>query len=108
MDMVGLEYQNFSMKDHDEIIGQTMVEYLLLLVVIMTLVGAFFRSRLFTDYFGENGSFSKVYQERMEYGYRHGMWGTKTTTINPLSKTHETYSPGGGESRFFGPKEKYP
>lgn len=95
--------QLFSVKNS----GQTMVEYILLLAVVAVLFGSVFRSKLFTAYFGEQGSFAKVYKNKLEYSYRHGLDGNITTTINPTDKNHDTYFKN-GDTRFFGPKVTYP
>lgn len=91
-------------------LGQSMVEYIMLVAVVMTLAGTFFRSELFTQFFGDDGEFAKTYKNKMEYSYRHGLplpVGTTPPTFNPASTQHDTYFKS-GDTRFFGAKEKYP
>ena len=89
--------------------GQTMVEYVLLLSVILTLIAAVFKSDAFQNLWGPESEVFKALRERTEFTYRHGLIiedisGDKTD--NTYSGTHETYYDG--QSRFFVPRENYP
>ena len=90
--------------------GQTTVEYIMLIAVVISLVAFVARSKIFTDYFGEEGEFSETFRSQFEYTYRHGLNGRKPYQPFDYSRSnHETYArPGGGASRFFGHAEAYP
>lgn len=82
--------------------GQSTVEYILLIAVIVSLVSIFFKSQLFQGYFGDNGQIASAFKGKMEYTYRHGINGKKFFT-QPNYSRHESYN-----GRFFGAKETYP
>ncbi len=84
--------------------GQSTVEYILLLIVVVSLVNFVLKSSLFLDLMGENGQFAQTYKNQIEYSYQHGRRGnTPFTTPNYSSGSHDTYN-----SRFFGPTDAYP
>ncbi len=84
--------------------GQSTVEYILLFAVIASLASFVFKSSVFLDLFGDNGTFGNVYKRKVEYSYRHGLDGsTPFTAPNYSGGDHDTY-----KGRFFGPVEAYP
>ncbi len=88
--------------------GQTMVEYILLLAVVMSLVVAMYKSKYFKNFFGETGQFATAFKAEMEFSYRNA-YGARIPG-QPLKYTdakHPSYS-GPGASRFFTPKDTYP
>jgi Flp pilus assembly pilin Flp len=90
--------------------GQTMVEYILLLAVAVGLVYTLMNSALFKRIFGDKGSFGGALKASSEFNYRHGAPIGSLPDVpreNREPNMHPTYSDG-TESRFFGPKEKYP
>lgn len=90
--------------------GQTMVEYILLLAVAVGLVYTLMNSALFKRIFGNKGTFGGALKASSEYNYRHGTPIGSLPDVpreNRTPNTHPTYSDG-SESRFFGPKNKYP
>ena len=90
--------------------GQTMVEYILLLAVAVGLVYTLMNSALFNRIFGNKGSFGAALKTNSEFTYRHGSSLQAMPDIpreNRSPSQHPTYSDG-TESRFFGPKRKYP
>lgn len=89
--------------------GQTAVEYIMLIAVVITLVSFVFKSKIFKDYFGEEGQFAEVFRTQFEYTYRHGLNGRKAhQDFNYSNYNHETFASPGGGSRFFGHNEAYP
>ena len=90
--------------------GQSTVEYILLFSVIISLVSAVLKSDMFNKIFGEDGKFAQEFRKEIEYSYRHGIQGRALLpeSIN-YGDAHDSYvRPGGGETRFFGAREKYP
>ena len=86
--------------------GQTTIEYVLLLAVIIGLASTVFRSRLFQEVFGADSDFIAALIVRMEYAYRHGRMGGED---NRNYQQHPTfYNREEGKSRFFAPAEAYP
>ncbi|MFL5783810.1 MAG: hypothetical protein ACJ76H_04310 [Bacteriovoracaceae bacterium] len=90
--------------------GQTLVEYILLLSVVVGIVLTFYRSKLFQKYFGNKGMIGQTIKTRTEFAYRHGYMGTNDPQPKGSREgsTHPTYADPTGGSRFFGPKDKYP
>jgi hypothetical protein len=88
-------------------LGQSTVEYILLLAVISFVTTSLFNSSMFKDYFGEDGTFVTTYKYELEYSYRHGVRGRKKTVVNYASPNHDSYK-SGGNTRFFGALLPYP
>lgn len=89
--------------------GQTTVEYILLLAVVMIAVTTVFKSDLFKKIFGENGKFSTTFRAEMEFSYRHGIRGRELyRKPNYKSPQHKSYIWRGTKTRFFGAKDVYP
>jgi hypothetical protein len=94
--------------------GQTLVEYILLLVVAASLMMTFYRSKAFRRLFGENGEIGIKMKTQTEFAYRHAFYtssaGSQTVSDIPRENkeisNHPSYSDGSG-TRFFGPKEPY-
>ena len=87
--------------------GQTTIEYVLLLAVIIGLASMVFKSRLFQDIFGRDSNFVAALIVQMEYAYRHGRMGEQDNNRN--YQQHPTfYNRDEGKSRFFAPAEAYP
>lgn len=92
--------------------GQTVVEYILLLSVAVSLVLTFYRSTAFQKLFGENGELGKIMKTQTEFSYRHGYMrnrppGGDISRTNRDISIHPSYSNLQGETRFFGPLSKY-
>ena len=86
--------------------GQSTVEYLLLLVVVISLASVVFKTRLFQEIFGRDSDFIAALIGRMEYAYRHGRMGE---VDHPDYREHPTfYNKSENKSRFFSPAEAYP
>lgn len=95
--------------------GQTLVEYILLLVVAVSLFMTFYRSETFRRLFGEQGEIGKKMKTQNEFAYRHAFYGSGASRTvlpdiprdNKDISQHPSYSEPGVGTRFFGPKEAY-
>lgn len=94
-----------------------MVEYILLLAVVLSLVGTFYRSDLYKRLFGQNGLLGSKIKAKSEFAYRHAFAvdhasGTIPTDISRSNRdisSHPSYvTPGSSTSRFFTSKNTYP
>lgn len=109
MDMAGMEpkAQVLRLNRLDQR-GQSMVEYILLLAVVISLAGVVFKSDFWLSYFGPEGKFDQVFRARMEYSYRHSLEGDAFyAPPNYQTKNHDSYFYG-GSTRFFIPTDPYP
>jgi hypothetical protein len=95
--------------------GQTLVEYILLLVVAVSLFMTFYKSQTFRRLFGEQGEIGKKLKSQNEFSYRHAFYGSgpARTTLPDIDRdnkdisVHPSYAEPGVGTRFFGPKEPY-
>jgi hypothetical protein len=93
--------------------GQTVVEYILLLSVAVSLVTTFYNSATFQKYFGTQGQLGKVYKVEAEWGYRHAsMTGRGSTPEGNSTKSsaiqHASYyNTVDPQTHFFGPSDPY-
>jgi hypothetical protein len=87
--------------------GQSMVEYILLLAVVVAISATVLKSGFVSDYFGEDGTFTKNFKLELEYSYRHAVRGRKANSVNYTSPNHDSYK-FSGDTRFFGPLQRYP
>jgi hypothetical protein len=87
--------------------GQTAVEYILLIAVIMTVGLSVFKSSYFVGFFGEDGTFVKTYTTQFEYSYRNGVGGRDKNQQQYSSPDHPSYR-SQGNTRFFGALNTYP
>lgn len=91
--------------------GQSTVEYLLLIAVVISILTTIFNSNLFKDFIGNNGRFAKAIKEETQWNYRHALPGRQVSPV-PIfygSGAHPSYYNSSlGNSRFFGPVEPYP
>ena len=91
--------------------GQTVVEYILLLAVAMSLIVTFYRSSTFQRFFGTQGELGKLYKLDAEWGYRHAsMTGRTTETNEPKASAEEHdsyYNKIKSQTHFFGPSDAY-
>lgn len=89
--------------------GQSTIEYILLLAVVMLLVSVVFKSPLFTELLGEDSSFFKVLKNRMEFSYRYTHAGNREDSgLENITSAaqHESYSKN-SKSRFAGATTEY-
>jgi hypothetical protein len=88
--------------------GQSMVEYIMLLGVVLILTFSVIQSNRFKDFFGDQSPVLNALRDRMVYSYRHGTFGNEDTT-DYNTGDHDTYKvPGENSSRFFSSLEEYP
>jgi hypothetical protein len=93
--------------------GQTVVEYILLLSVAVSLVMTFYRSQAFKRLFGENGQVGKQIKSQTEFAYRHAYSRNRPSSdisrTNKDGASHPSYADiTNGGTRFFGPSDPYP
>ncbi|WP_408098523.1 hypothetical protein ACJVC5_06315 [Peredibacter sp. HCB2-198] len=95
--------------------GQTMVEYILLLAVVVSLVLTFYNSAAYKRLFGSGGGFGVKIKKDSEFAYRHAFLfkgdGTGEADIaadNKEGAEHPSYKDTRNSgTRFFGPKDPY-
>jgi len=91
--------------------GQTLVEYILLIVVAVSLVMTFYKSSAFQKLFGKDGDLGKKMKIQNEFSYRHAFYKPKFNDI-PIDTRdvtkHPSYKGYDDEpTRFFGPRNPY-
>jgi Flp pilus assembly pilin Flp len=91
--------------------GQTMVEYILLLAVSVSLVITFLNSDFVKRMFGTEGKIGQFVKSEAEFAYRHAFLRNRGEDIpreNTNGTAHPSYYQENGETRFFGAKLPYP
>lgn len=92
--------------------GQTMVEYMMLLAVSISLMVTFINSDFFKKMFGTEGKLAKMIKEEAEFAYRHAYvrgHGADVSRTNRNGEAHPSYyQNGGSDSHFFGALLPYP
>lgn len=89
--------------------GQSMVEYILLLVVVISLIHTIINSNRFKDLIGKEGRFATKMKGEAQWNYRHGSPGNGAAVIYSTAKDHPTYyNLSKNMSHFIGPKDPYP
>ena len=88
--------------------GQSTVEYLLLIAVVVTLLTAVLRHPRFQNYIGEDGEFFQRYSQVISYTYRHGRYGDKKEAQDDYVSKHDTYKREGNKPKFVIPLGAYP
>jgi hypothetical protein len=86
--------------------GQSTVEYVLLLGMVLMIVIGIFKSDAFNRIFGENSAVFEEYRKIMEHNYRHAFYGnlaTPRTNGARKSRPHESYI-NVDQTRFFSPR----
>jgi Flp pilus assembly pilin Flp len=92
--------------------GQTMVEYMLLLAVSVSLVMTFINSDFMKRIFGSGGSLGTKIREENQFAYRHA-FGKKAEIPdigrnNVDGRAHPSYYQPDGTTHFFGATDAYP
>ena len=89
--------------------GQSTVEYILLLVVVMSIASAIFKGAGFNRIFGPNGTIATEYRKQLEFSYRHGFIKSGAAGEKPDygNGKHESYR-SNTNSRFFSAQTPYP
>jgi len=90
--------------------GQSTVEYILLLVVVLVFVNTVIRSDVFKRFFGGNSAFFKTIASGIERNYRYAAIVKESDVIGPDPVlAHPSFSKdGGSDTNFFITIESYP
>ncbi len=88
--------------------GQSVVEYILLLAVIVSLAYSMYSNPKFKTFFGKDGFFAKM-KVGIESSYRYGIESTEPAdAYNYMTPQHKTYyNSTQNSSRFFSPLDEY-
>lgn len=87
--------------------GQSTIEYILLLVVVVSVATALLNSSTFKRFVGKDSELMQKMAKQMAYAYRHGRLGELDSSN--YSQEHDTYfNKDEGRSRFFTPQDPYP
>lgn len=93
-------------------LGQSTVEYVLLLAVVVSLVFTVINSARFKDLLGEGGGFALRMKDEMEWNYRFASqyYGDASAfNVNLGSRNHPGYyNQRKGATHFIGPLRPYP
>jgi len=90
--------------------GQTVVEYIFLTAVVVSLAVAVFNSPVFKRFLGKDSEFFVALRKVFMVSYRHSLY---ESTINPSTNPEEDYSGthksyvGDNSTRFFTPTNPY-
>ncbi len=87
--------------------GQSLVEYILLLGMLLMIGVSIFKSDAFKNIFGEDSALFAKLRKQFEYEYRHGLSGNNDRTNESYGGEHESFFTG-GKTRFFSPETPYP
>lgn len=89
--------------------GQSVVEYLLLLLVVVTLGFAVFRSEAFRGIIGPEAAMFQQIKIQKEYSFRHSHPMTQPGDSSDFMGNHHSYkNPDTGRTRFFSNSTPYP
>lgn len=95
-------------------LGQSTVEYILLLAVMTTIILTILKSDAFQSIFGKDSEFFARLGKMVEFSYRHGDMGTQAErdsdnyNYSGNNVEHKSYRTENGDSSFFVPTEVYP
>lgn len=104
--MVRMGNRNVHILNHR---GQSTVEYILLLAVVVSLIFTITSSQRFKDLLGEGGSFATTMKSEMEWNYRFASQGRSSvnTIIFPNAFHPAYYNINRNTTRFIGPIKPY-
>ncbi len=90
--------------------GQSTVEYILLLVVVLVFVNTVIRSDVFRQFFGQDSTFFQTIATGISRNYRYASIVTEDDVIGPDPVVgHPSFSTdGGSDSHFFVIATEYP
>lgn len=84
--------------------GQSSVEYLMLVVIIVSMAISVLKSDAFQNFFGSQGQFASVYKSEIEFSYTNSYQGRKAFEQPDYNDpSHSSY-----QGRFFGANQEYP
>lgn len=89
--------------------GQSTVEYILLLAVVISLIYTVINLRMFKELLGDGGKFAVTMKNEMEWNYRFASQGREPfTTISYPGAAHPAYfNTAKGMTHFIGPRDPY-
>lgn len=89
--------------------GQTTIEYILIVAVIVGIYGLFMKNPKIKEYMS-GGKIIEELATHIQFCYRHALPGTEKEKYPAFyqAPTHKSYLEGPRETRFFGPKTGYP
>ena len=89
--------------------GQTIIEYVLLLSVVIGLFTFVMNLTFMKDLFSGESKFTSGLFRSMQFCYRHAVYGDEIETYPPVynAPKHKSYADQ-GDTRFFGPQSAYP
>ena len=92
--------------------GQSTVEYIMLLAVVVALMTAVLKNDRLQDYIGKGGEFFRRHAEFISYTYRHGLPGRGMQRADDYQSyqtaEHPTYRTEDGKQKFVIPLKTYP
>lgn len=97
----------FLLKDEK---GQSAVEYIMLLAVIVSLSFTVFNNKIFLKYMGPDSAYFGAIRSYLGYSYRYGLPGAEDKEdFNSYERAHPSYvNELSGQTRYFFPLEAYP
>lgn len=94
--------------------GQSLVEYLMLMVVLTTISNSILRSDLMKNLLGPQGQLMSLFKANIEYSYRHALPYSASESdpadedYGNFTGRHQSYNVNESETRFFVPEGAYP
>jgi len=83
--------------------GQSVVEYLLMLLIVGLFMNVVFNSKYFKALMGPDSNYFQSMASYLEVSYRYPFYSAKIKNPN-LNGVHESYADQANSSRFWGPK----
>ena len=98
-----MEKKSFSSRLLKSEVGQTTVEYILLLVVVAVFISTFVNSRAYDALFGADSEFFGLIKEQLAFHYRHGVDGLEDISDRAYrQENHQSFIiEGRPRTRFF-------
>lgn len=95
---MGYKTEFYTLKNNS---GQSTIEYVLLLAVVLTFMTTIWNSRFYKEFMGEDSEFFNGIARKIEVNYQYSVTvPIGTTTPNPPALHHPSFSTG-SDSRFF-------
>ena len=90
-------------------LGQSTIEYILLIGVVIGLFSFVMKMDFMQDMFSGNSQFTNGLFRSMQFCYRNAIYGEIAETYPPIysAPKHLSYA-NQGDTRFFGPAQPYP
>lgn len=100
MGVLRMDTKTFFIRKLKDQRGQSSVEYILLLAVMVTISFSIYNSEQFQKFLGPESEFFDKIKKNMSYSYRHGHSGSVDSSSYGSGDEHHTYF-NEGETRFF-------